>query len=132
MVMIQKGDGWTEIEGKFGDTIFRKDQCGQHAQQPPRGGIPPPGRPPTPRQKAFRFLLNIVKRCFTEEVAAYWQDYANNHPRKNKKGETYTLTWFQMFISYNINKVVAGEDPDLLPPGYELIGVVPEWCRQFL
>ncbi|GAH98835.1 unnamed protein product [marine sediment metagenome] len=132
MVMIQKGDGSAEIEGKFGGTIFRHDQCGEHAQAPPRGGIPPPRGPPTDRQKAFRFLLNIVRRCFTEEIAAYWQDYANKHPRKNKKGETITLTWFQMFISYNINKVVAGEDPDLLPPGYELIGETSEWCRRFL
>jgi len=132
MVMVKLGGTITDIQGKVGGAVWRSDVCGSHLQKEPR----PPGGGPSPAQKArrraFQFLLTITKRCFTVEVAAYWQDYADKHPRKNKKGKVRDLTWFQVFISYNINKVVAGEDPDLLPPGYELIEPVPEWCEQFL
>lgn len=131
MAMVKLSGMITEIEGKVGGNVWRSDVCGSHIQALPTPRRKEPSPQQKDRQKAFRFLITITKRCFTVEIAAYWQDHANRHPRTNKKGETYTLTWFQMFICHNINKVVAGEDPDLLPPGYELIKPIPKWCEQF-
>ncbi len=132
MAMVKLDSMIEEINGRSGGDVWRRDQCGQHVQKQPRKQSNQPTPTQKKRRRAWQSLMTIVRRCFSPEVAAYWQDYANQHTRKNKKGETITLTWWNMFISFNINKVVAGEDPDLIPPGYELTAAVPTWCEQFL
>ncbi len=134
MVMIKKGDGTTNWSGKMGGTVFRDDQCRQHAQKEPRDINREPSPSQKKRRRAYQYLMQILRRCIfgNLELTFIWTDYAKSKPRTNKKGETIHLSWFQMFISHNINKTVAGELPDLLPPGYELKGSVPAWCELFL
>lgn len=132
MVMVKLAGDIVEIEGKVGGDVWRSDVCGSHIQKEPRRIGRHPSVYQEKRRRAFRFLVNISRRCLTIELVAYWQDYANKHPRINSKGKVIKLTWFQKFISHNINKVVNEEDIDLLPPDYVLIGTVPESCEQYL
>ena len=117
MVMI-KTDG-TKIEGKFGGTVFRSDQCGLHAQAAPGYSEREPSPKQLARQNAFRKCINYIHDNATIYMVASWQDYANHMPHKSRKGKIFSCTWFQMFIKYNINSVINGEPITRLPPGYE-------------
>jgi len=105
-----------EIQGKMGGNIWRVDQCGQHCQASPREINSEPSEPQKIRRRAFSKCRQYMIDTFTQYHAARWQQYANNHPRKTTKGKIYELTWFQQFISTNINRVVAGEEILEFPP----------------
>jgi hypothetical protein len=114
MTMI-KTDG-IEIEGKFGGVIFRTDQCGQHMQSEPRDVYEGPTYKQLIRQNAFRTCINYIRIHSTPDWVFAWQIYADNHPRKNKKGNVYSVPWWQQFVSTNINRIVNNEPILDLPP----------------
>lgn len=116
MAMI-KTDG-TETEGKVGGVVYRSDQCGMHIQGKGRYVSNEPSKEQIIRRNAFRKCTGYIRKCATQYVTAAWQDYANHHPKKTCKGKIYTLTWWQQFIAYNINRVIADEPIIGLPPGY--------------
>lgn len=115
-MLVKTGQNITEIEGKSGGDIYRTDVCGQHIQSYPREVDSPITPAQEARRKAFRTLTNYFKSHATVEFAARWQIYADSHTKTNKKGEVIRLTWWQQFIAYNINRVVAGEPIIEFPP----------------
>lgn len=118
MTMVKTDSTITDIQGKVGGDIWRTDQCRHHLQAYPRLIDANLTKPQRKRRRAFKKLLNYIRKNATEYFAQAWQIYANQHPKKTCKGKTYTLTWHQQFISYNINRVIAGEEIIPLPPGY--------------
>ncbi|MBA7692532.1 hypothetical protein ES703_101099 [subsurface metagenome] len=117
MAMVKRAGPISNITGKSGGIIHREDQCGPHIQAYPRLVDKEASVKQKTRQKAFQKLLRHLRK-FTPAQADAWQWYANGHPKKNKKGETKTLTWWQGFIGYNINRCVAGEPVVYWPPWY--------------
>lgn len=114
--MLKLGSGITEIEGKSGGEIYRKDQCGQHIQSTPRT-VDSEGSPAQKkRRRAWRKCLNYIRKNTTVEFAGRWQIYANQHPKVNKKGERITLTWWQMFMRINVVRVYNDLEPLQFPP----------------
>lgn len=116
--MVKLGAGIENISGKVGGNIFRWDQCRQHVQSTPFHINRPPTLPQRKRRRAFTKLMNYVRRYSTAHFVHCWSHYAHTHKKKNKKGETITLAWYQMFISHNVNRLVADEEIAPLPPGY--------------
>lgn len=116
--MVKTDSTITDIQGKVGGDIWRTDQCRKHLQSYPRLIKNEPTKNQSKRRRTFKKLLNYIRRNATEHFAKCWQHCANRHPKKTCKGKIYTLTWHQQFISYNINKVIAGEEITPLPPGY--------------
>lgn len=112
----------TEIEGKVGGTIFRSDRCGTHVESAGRYINREPTDKQIARRISFSKLVGYLRVWATFEFVGAWQDYANLHPRKNRKGKWYYLTWWQEFISYNLNNTIAGQIPQRWPPGYIPIG----------
>jgi len=118
MAMVVVSNRIIDINGKVGGNIYRSDKCGIHVQTTPRTIRRDPTNNQKIRRNAWRALVtNYIKKLTQDQVYA-WQDYANRHPRKNRKGETYTLTWWQQFIATNINVYISGGPIDLWPPGY--------------
>lgn len=108
----------TDIEGKSGGVIYRKDQCGPHMQAAPRKVKQEPTPDQEARLRAFRICTGYMRENATEHFVYCWSHYAIFHPKVTKKGKIIPLTWWQIFISYNINRVIAGEPIAQLPPGY--------------
>lgn len=108
MAMIKLGAGITEINGTMGGTVYRRDQCGQHAQTYPRLIDHEPSPAQRARRNAFRQCMAYIRSSATVVFVALWQQYANLHTTTNLKGETRTLTWHQMFLKINIVRLVAG------------------------
>jgi hypothetical protein len=118
MAMAKLSDGVIEIEGKHGGSIFRKDQCGQHVQAYPRLVDFEPTLKQIIRRKAFAEIMHTLPKVATVHFVHCWSQYAYLHPKKNKKGETITLDWWQVYVSYNLNNVIAGLPIQNLPAGY--------------
>lgn len=116
MAMVKVAQPITEINGKSGGNVWRKDQCGQHVQKTPRTVSNEPTRSQRKRQKAYTACMNYIRRNSTPEFAARWQQYANNHPKTNKKGETYNLTWWQQFMAINVVRVFNDQPIQQYPP----------------
>lgn len=102
MSLVRYGGGITEINGQVGGDVFRRDRCGNHAQATPRHIDGPPSGPQVLQRKCFRRVLTFWQRNWTREFAAKWRQYAQLHPRTNKKGETIILTDGKAFMSINI------------------------------
>lgn len=114
MAMI-KTDG-IEIQGKVGGDVFRSDQCGPHIQASPRDIEHEPTQKQRLRRLAFRACIDYIRTHATLIWVSEWQIYANEHPKKTCKGKIYALAWWQQFVSYNINRIIAGEPIIDLPP----------------
>lgn len=113
MALVKPGSTVTELEGKEGGTVFRKDICGQHAQSLPRSI-----KHETPLQRkqrrAFRGAITYcLKTALTEENTKLWWIYSYNHPKTNKKGEVIYLTPFTACL--RINTIRGRNDLDLVP-----------------
>lgn len=117
MAMVKRATPISNITGKQGGIIHREDQCGPHIQAFPRLIEHEPTAAQKKRRKAFRTLITHLRK-FSPFQAADWQAYANAHPKKNKKGETKTLSWWSAFVGYNINRVIADERIAYWPPWY--------------
>jgi len=113
MSLIKLGDGIVEINGREGGDIYRRDRCGQHVQAQPREIKRPSAAKQRKRRRAWKKCLNWIRRNMTTRGMALWQQYANQHPHKNKKGEWIALTWWQMFIKINVIRLV--NDLEILP-----------------
>lgn len=118
MAMVVLASPFVAIEGRIGSEIWRYDVCGQHVQSAPRFIHHEATVKQIIRRKAFRLLRTYIKIHATPYFAGVWQDYANKHPRRGRKGKTYFLAWWAMFISFNINRVIAGKKIKEFPPGY--------------
>lgn len=107
-----------EIEGQGPGGIYRKDQCGQHLQKPPR----PINKSPSPeqiaRQNYFKLLMQYIRDHATQSFVLAWSQYAAEHPKKTKKGKEQILSWHQAFISYNLQRFPPGIPIIDRPPGY--------------
>jgi len=113
MAMVKTDGIVTEIEGKFGGTVFRKDQCGQHIQAAPRyiGRIVE-----TPQQKAFSKAKTAwMNHDWTESELNRWWIWCYQHPKTNKKGETVYFHPFLAFLSVNIKRILEDKDIVILP-----------------
>jgi len=121
----------TEIEGKVGGTIWRKDQCGQHAQAYPRL-IKKRTYSQDQIRKGFADLHNCWSKVMKDRHKSRWWDYSITHPTKNKKGERVTLAGWPMFFKYNQPFWLKGIPPQWLPPGYALPDADRGWYDEWL
>lgn len=115
MSLVKLGDGVVDINGKIGGDIFRNDLCGKHVQATPRRITQEPRPNQKKQRRAFRRCINYVRQNMTAIRSALWQQHANLHPITNKKGEKQILSWWQMFLKYNLvrlrNDLDILEDP---------------------
>lgn len=108
MVMLVYGNGITEINGRVGGEVYRRDRCGNHKQVSGEK-----------RQKASEKQM-AIRRAFlkcsnywgfvvnTPGAQLTWWMYSQAHPKTNKKGETYFLPARQCFIAFNMLRVLNG------------------------
>lgn len=115
MAMVKLDSSITELEGKEGGTVFRKDVCGQHAQSLPRHV-----KRETPLQreqrKAFlRALYFCGKVTQMDRNYGEWWTYTVMHPKMNSKGERIILSPMMACVRINTirarNKVILLELP---------------------
>jgi len=116
MAMIVLDNTISDINGKLGGTIYRYDQCGFHAQSWPRLINHALSPKQIKRRKCFSRLVHQYIRKLTQDQAWSWQQYANLHPHKNKKGEVIILTWWSQFIKTNINRCMQDLPIFMTPP----------------
>lgn len=109
MVMVRLSAPLAEINGKGPGGIWRVDVCGQHLQKYPR---PIPTRfSPEWRlhEDYFRFIwAEYHLHSWTTHERASWNTYANNHVITNLKGQPYTLSWTNAYMSVNLHRLAAG------------------------
>lgn len=108
----------TEIEGKEGGTIFRYDQCGQHAQ----AYVYDPERNPSPKQIRqqgwFRMLLVRYWHKIPTAYWPYWWRWSEQHPVISKKGEIRYMQPHNAYLKVNLIRLKAGLSIIDMPPGY--------------
>jgi len=104
-----------QISGTMGGTVFKRDRSGLHAIPYSRPLKRNPSTTQATRRKAYIQICSYIKKHRDANFIERWQLYANQHPIRNRLGETRVLTWFSVFIKYNINAVVAGEGVTPLP-----------------
>ena len=116
MTMMKLSGDITEIEGKVGGDVYRKDVCGQHIQAYPR--LVKHESPSQIRQrKAFRSALYFCGGGnLTGEDVEKWWIYSKNHPKKNSKGETVYLTPFLACVRINTMRFRNDLEPITEPP----------------
>ena len=114
--MVQLGSNIIEIEGDGPGGVYRKDQCGQHLQKPPRTVKRHTSDDPFAQQRAMSILLQYIRDHATVEFVMRWTEYARKHPKKSKKGVPVYMSWHQAFISYNLPRVMAGQPIQEFPP----------------
>lgn len=119
MARVQYGGGITEINGTIGGTVFRHTWCGDIASGSAGRVQPPATKAQKIRRKAFKRLWSLFREIATVDFWKAWSAYSYDHPRKNKKGETYYVGWAQSFVGHNINRVIQGNPIHEYPPGYE-------------
>ena len=108
MAMVKLDAPLIEIEGPIGGTIFRYDQCGQHAQAWPRQVK---SHEPLKQNSAFSRCSGAwSKHDFTKEEIDQWWRWCYAHPIKNKKAEETYLHPFLAFLKVNIKRVLNGQD----------------------
>lgn len=115
MAMVKFGGGIVEINGKQGGNIWRRDQCIQHMQKFPRQVNTHNPKQELRRRWFSKLIHHYIPMWATQEFVASWQQYAYDHPRVSRKYGIYTLTWWTQFLSSNINRVIAGEEPYRFP-----------------
>lgn len=116
--MVKLGAGIVEINGKSGGDIWRTDTCGQHVQSYPRLVNHEPSDSQRKRRRAFQACRRVWSKWFSDVFVKMWNQYAERHPAKNKKGETFIMTGGQIFMKINITRYY--NDTPLLqwpPPG---------------
>lgn len=116
MAMVVYNSKIYNRSGKSGGNIYRHDNCGHHIQGWPRLVDYPLPALVKARRRCFSDLVHNYLKHFSQEQAGAWQDYANYHPKTNKKGETIALTWWNAFIRFNINNCVKGKPIITWPP----------------
>lgn len=119
MVMFKSNGSLEHISGKFGGVFFRQMKCSNQIVKPPHNIGEEPSPNQKKRQRCFSKCWRIIKKVATVEFVAAWSQYANEHPKTNAKGEQYTMSWAQAFMSYNIRRCVNDLLMEKWPPGYE-------------
>lgn len=114
--MVKLSGAITEINGRVGGTIWRYDICGQHAQADGRYVPAPASLAQRLQRRAFSICHRYIPSHATWEFVWAWQCYANQHPRKNKKGQMISLAWHCAFSSHNIPRVLKDLPIDEFPP----------------
>lgn len=112
--MVKLDHTITEIEGKVGGNVWRKDVCGQHVQAFPRmvGKFKP-----SPSQKAFTRSKNAwMSHVWTQPELDLWWTWCYQHPKMNKKGETTYLHPFLEFLSVNTKRILNDKEIVYEPP----------------
>jgi len=118
MAMVKLGAGLTDINGGQGGVVWRWDHCRQHVQAKPRKRWHDPAKP-YPQQKAFsRCIRYLQTEPLSKEERDRWWKYCYDHPKKNKKGETYYFHPVLAFLSVNIRRILRGQDIIPIPLGY--------------
>lgn len=116
MALAKTDDSIAEIEGRIGGNVWRHDDAGQHVYAYTLGATRPPSNLQKKRRNAFQQCINFWNNIVTDTQRAEWQNYADNHPTTNMKGETIILTAYQAFMHINLYR--AYNDIDLIasPP----------------
>lgn len=119
MAMVKLSAEIISISGKIGGTVFRNDQCGQHAQ-----GFPRILKKETPAQKRLRAAWLDLRNIWWDQLSKahrrMWVMSAAYNPVTHKNGYQYKLTGWNWFLKKNIPQHLEGYPPEWLPPGYTL------------
>ena len=106
--MLKLGLPLTAIEGRIGGNTYWTDQCGQHMREDTGGPDTAEERTFLQRQqnRIYRQVTRAwVRHKWTLHEVLLWQSYSQQHPRIGRKGNTYHLPPYQMFLSVNIIRV---------------------------
>ncbi|TES91558.1 MAG: hypothetical protein E3J94_03630 [Desulfobacteraceae bacterium] len=117
MAMVKLDSSIVDIEGKTGGTVFRYDNCGQHAQAFPRL-IKKRTRKQDFVRSAFSDLSYVWKSYLTKHEQDTWYIFARNYSYPGKKGNIQTLPGRTMYLQYNLPPWWKGEPPLWIAPGF--------------
>lgn len=118
MAMVILDGPIVEINGKQGNTSWRADQCGQHAQ-----ALTWKRTYSSEKQHlvncAFLRCIRAWKYNFADAAQRQtWWWYSITHTHTNKKGQVIQLTAYSWFLKINLPRVLAGLPILLTAPGY--------------
>lgn len=120
MANLKYGVIVTKIVGKIGGQIFQQGKNGNVIKNYGAPGIkletwkvPPEPKPPT---KPTKRLAAQSWKGLTDDQRSAWNAAASSFPATNKVGDTYTPSGFQLYMSCNINLLLAGQDMLSTPP----------------
>ncbi len=116
MVMIKASRSANQISGRLGGNIFSINGGTQLMRSPARKIKSEPSASQKLRRKAWTTLQQRYwKRILTTQFKSEWTVYANNHPIKNRIGDSIRLTGFSMFMRINLPRQLDSL-PILLQP----------------
>lgn len=92
-----------------------RDKSGTHICSPPRR-IRRRTAAQSLWRNAHRTAATWWKTLPTPTQRVAWQIFASQHPKKGKRGLTYTMTAYQAFMNRNIYRAYNNVDPWLDPP----------------
>lgn len=133
MASVKYGGIVTEIKGKLGGTVFQKSKSGGTAKNKGMHGKAKGfGRSTNSQtfgdatQKNQKRFASITKmwQALSSVQKSNWSSLATSWTFKNKFGEVYTASGYQVFCAANLNLGILGlpyiQDAPLVHPGVEI------------
>lgn len=119
------------IKGKVAGTVFQSSPWGQVLRTTPIDAVKSGGKlTHADAGRTINPLVSIAKnatrwRTLTTAQRLAWATSAVSFPFKNKWGESYTASGYQVFMSINANLINAGQGTINTPPDVQLIESAP-------
>ena len=117
MANIRTGFGIAEISGKVGNDVYARNPHGQYVRSNTKP-IQPDSTLQLNRRSQFADVVNAYQELSKKEYLQ-WDSYAKNFKFKNKLGQLYTPSGYQMFISCNVNIIKFDFDIIFSPEPYK-------------
>jgi hypothetical protein len=118
MAIFRANRSLMDISGRRGGHIFFERRCSNQILPIPRPVTRPPTQSQRRRRAAFLRCIIYLEEEYTWELFEAWSTYGVEHPRKNRKGMLYAMSWTQAFMSVNITRVYNGLPILRFPPDY--------------
>lgn len=119
MAIIKTTAGAAHLSGKHGGVIFAQHRCSYQINSLPRGRPRRGSANQEKWRKAFGLCMWAAGGFYTYEWMILWSIFGNGIIRYNRKGDPYSLTWLQAFISVNQLRIYNGLPALEFPPHYE-------------
>ena len=126
MVLVKGPLFSIEASGKLGSLVYGRNQYGQWVSEPE-----PYEYIISPEQAQWRYAFYWLMRAWgelpsmTDEKRNMWNEWALNHPVRNRLGQEKFLTGRHWFCKLNYYRKRAGIGPHLTPPLHASCAIFP-------
>lgn len=119
MPLIKLSQGFSDIKGKANGSVFAENGTGKYFRNNNRlVGTPGKG---FSIGGAILTSIASIWRTLTDEQMQAWNAFASQSPRKNKVGDTYTMSGFNCFVQANSLRKKAGLETISYPPELSIL-----------